>query len=135
MNKLFIYSMALMLSLALGYGVAIPQQSALAAIAEGYYGNSYSNSYDNSYSKYPQKSMSYDNSYSKYPQKSMSYDNSYSKYPQKSMSYDNSYSKYPQKSMSYDNNHKKQFKPYECRKGQLEGFLTSSVEFCIAKTR
>jgi hypothetical protein len=51
------------------------------------------------------------------------------------MSYDNSYSKYPQKSMSYDNNHKKQFKPYECRKGQLEGFLTSSVEFCIAKTR
>jgi hypothetical protein len=107
MNKLFIYSMALMLSLALGYGVAIPQQSALAAIAEGYYGNSYSNSYDNSYSKYPQKSMSYDNSYSKYPQKSM----------------------------SYDNNHKKQFKPYECRKGQLEGFLTSSVEFCIAKTR
>jgi hypothetical protein len=65
----------------------------------------------------------------------MSYDNSYSKYPQKSMSYDNSYSKYPQKSMSYDNNHKKQFKPYECRKGQLEGFLTSSVEFCIAKTR
>ena len=93
MNKLFIYSMALMLSLALGYGVAIPQQSALAAIAEGYYGNSYSNSYDNSYSKYPQKSM------------------------------------------SYDNNHKKQFKPYECRKGQLEGFLTSSVEFCIAKTR
>ena len=121
MNKLFIYSMALMLSLALGYGVAIPQQSALAAIAEGYYSNSYSNSYDNSYSKYPQKSMSYDNSYSKYPQKSMSYDNSYSKYPQKSM--------------SYDNNHKKQFKPYECRKGQLEGFLTSSVEFCIAKTR
>ena len=107
MNKLFIYSMALMLSLALGYGVAIPQQSALAAIAEGYYSNIYSNSYDNSYSKYPQKSMSYDNSYSKYPQKSM----------------------------SYDNNHKKQFKPYECRKGPLEGFLTSSVEFCIAKTR
>src|SRR5215204_2369553 len=106
MNKLFIFSMALMLSLALGYGVAIPQ-SALAALSQGYYSNSYSNSYDNSYSKYPQKSMSYDNSYSKYPQKSM----------------------------SYDNNHKKQFKTYECRKGQLEGFLTSSVEFCIAKTR
>ena len=51
------------------------------------------------------------------------------------MSYDNSYSKYPKKSMSYDNNHKKQFKPYECRKGPLEGFLTSSVEFCIAKTK
>ncbi len=128
MNKLVIYSMALMLSLALGYGVAIPH-SALAAISQGYYSNSYSNSYDNSYSKYPQKSMSYDKNYSK------SYDNSYSKYPKKSMSYDNSYSKYPQKSMSYDNNHKKQFKPYECRKGPLEGFLTSSVEFCIAKTR
>jgi hypothetical protein len=95
-----------MLSLALGYGVAIPQ-SASAAVAQGYYSNSYSNSYDNSYSKYPKKSMSYDNSYSKYPKKSM----------------------------SYDNNHKKQFKPYECRKGPLEGFLTSSVEFCIAKTK
>ena len=106
MNKLFIFSMALMLSLALGYGVAIPQ-SALAALGQGYDSNSYSNSYDNSYSKYPQKSMSYDNSYSKYPKKSM----------------------------SYDNNHKKQFKPYECRKGPLEGFLTSSVEFCIAKTK
>ena len=98
--------MALMLSLALGYGVAIPQ-SALAALGQGYYSNSYSNSYDNSYSKYPQKSMSYDNSYSKYPQKSM----------------------------SYDNNYKKEFKPYECRKGPLEGFFTSSVEFCIKATR
>jgi hypothetical protein len=106
MNKLFIFSMALMLSLALGYGVAIPQ-SALAALSQGYYSNSYSNSYDNSYSKYPQKSMSYDNSYSKYPQKSM----------------------------SYDNNYKKEFKPYECRKGPLEGFFTSSVEFCIKATR
>ena len=106
MNKLFIFSMALMLSLALGYGVAIPQ-SALAALSQGYYSNSYSNSYDNSYSKYPQKSMSYDNSYSKYPQKSM----------------------------SYDNNYKKEFKPYECRKGSLEGFFTSSVEFCIKATR
>ena len=98
--------MALMLSLALGYGVAIPQ-SALAALGQGYNGNSYSNYYDNSYSKYPQKSMSYDNSYSKYPQKSM----------------------------SYDNNYKKEFKPYECRKGPLEGFFTSSVEFCIKATR
>lgn len=89
MNKLFIFSMALMLSLMLGYGVAIPQ----SASAQGYYSNSYSNSYDNSYSKDPQKTMSYDNS------------------------------------------HKKQFKPYECRKGPLEGFLTSSVEFCIAKTK
>ncbi|HEY8522260.1 MAG TPA: hypothetical protein VIL14_00725 [Nitrososphaeraceae archaeon] len=106
MNKLFIFSMALMLSLALGYGVAIPQ-SALAALGQGYDSNSYSNSYDNSYSKYPQKSMSYDNSYSKYPQKSM----------------------------SYDNNYKKEFKPYECRKGSLEGFFTSSVEFCIKATR
>jgi hypothetical protein len=51
------------------------------------------------------------------------------------MSYDNSYSKYPQKSMSYDNNYKKEFKPYECRKGSLEGFFTSSVEFCIKATR
>jgi hypothetical protein len=120
MNKLFIFSMALMLSLALGYGVAIPQ-SALAALSQGYYSNNYSNSYDNSYSKHPQKSMSYDNSYSKHPQKSMSYDNSYSKHPQKSM--------------SYDNNYKKEFKPYECRKGPLEGFFTSSVEFCIKATR
>jgi hypothetical protein len=92
MNKLFIFSMALMLSLALGYGVAIPQ-SALAALGQGYNGNSYSNNYDNSYSKYPQKSM------------------------------------------SYDNNYKKEFKPYECRKGPLEGFFTSSVEFCIKATR
>ena len=92
MNKLFIFSMALMLSLALGYGVAIPQ-SALAALGQGYYSNSYSNSYDNSYSKYPQKTM------------------------------------------SYDNNYKKEFKPYECRKGPLEGFFTSSVEFCIKATR
>ena len=84
--------MALMLSLALGYGVAIPQ-SALAALSQGYNSNSYSNSYDNSYSKYPQKSM------------------------------------------SYDNNYKKEFKPYECRKGPLEGFFTSSVEFCIKATR
>jgi hypothetical protein len=106
MNKLFIFSMALMLSLALGYGVAIPQ-SALAALSQGYYSNSYSNSYDNSYSKHPQKSMSYDNSYSKHPQKTM----------------------------SYDNNYKKEFKPYECRKGPLEGFFTSSVEFCIKATR
>ena len=120
MNKLFIFSMALMLSLALGYGVAIPQ-SALAALGQGYYSNSYSNSYDNSYSKHPQKTMSYDNSYSKHPQKTMSYDNSYSKHPQKTMSYDNSY--------------KKEFKPYECRKGPLEGFFTSSVEFCIKATR
>ena len=114
MNKLFIFSMALMLSLALGYGVAIPQ-SALAALGQGYYSNSYSNSYDNSYSN--------------------SYDNSYSKHPQKTMSYDNSYSKHPQKTMSYDNSYKKEFKPYECRKGPLEGFFTSSVEFCIKATR
>jgi hypothetical protein len=92
MNKLFIFSMALMLSLALGYGVAIPQ-SALAALGQEYYSNSYSNSYDNSYDKHPQKTMSYDNSY------------------------------------------KKEFKPYECRKGPLEGFFTSSVEFCIKATR
>ena len=97
MNKLFIFSMALMLSLMLGYGVAIPQ----SVLAQGYYSNSYSNSYDNSYSN----------------------------------SYDNSYSKYPQKTMSYDNSHKKQFKPYECRKGPFEGFFTSSVEFCIAAAR
>ena len=89
MNKLFIFSMALMLSLMLGYGVAIPQ----SASAQGYYSNSYSNSNDNSYSKYPQKTMSYDNS------------------------------------------HKKQFKPYECRKGPFEGCFTSSVEFCIAAAR
>ncbi len=92
MNNLFIFSLTLMLSLALGYGVAIPQ-SALAAVGQGYLGNSYSNSYDNSYSKYPQKTM------------------------------------------SYDNNYKKEFKPYECRKGPLEGFFTSSVEFCIKATR
>ena len=63
-----------------------------------------------------------------------SYDNRYNY--DKQPSYNNGYDKSSYFMDSYgdrNNDHKDKIKEYECRTGQFEGFLVSSVEFCDAK--
>jgi hypothetical protein len=103
---------------------------------ESTYGNDpYANSYDKSYNY--DKRSSYDIGYDK------SYDNKYG-YDKRSYfmdSYGDRYNDHKDKKNSYFmdsygdryNDHKDKIKKYECRTGQFEGFLVSSVEFCDAK--
>src|SRR5215204_315063 len=145
MNRKFIFSMAIAMSFILGSGFAIASQTALAVQFTYPYSSS---SYNKAYT--PNNNTSYDNaSYNKAytPNNNTSYDNaSYNKAytPNNNTSYDNaSYNK----AYSPDNNDKysehysrsdeySQYPTihiiYECQKGPLEGFFTSSVEFCIA---
>src|SRR5918993_2697937 len=96
-------------------------------------------SYDNaSYNKAytPGNNTSYDNaSYNKAytPGNNTSYDNaSYNKaYTPDNNDKNEKYSEYYSKSDEYSN-YPTIDKIYECQKGPLEGFFTSSVEFCIA---
>jgi hypothetical protein len=135
MNRKFIFSLALAMSFILESGFAIASQTALAVQFSYPYSSS---SYNKVYSPNNNTSSSYDNTsynkvYSPNNNTSSSYDNtSYNKvyniynndkndeYPD-SYSKPAGYSKYP----TID-------KIYECQTGQLEGFFTSSVEFCIA---
>jgi hypothetical protein len=123
--------MAVAMSFILGSGFAIASQTALAVQFSYPYSSS---SYNKAYT--PNNNTSYDNaSYNKAytPNNNTSYDNA---------SYNKAYSPY-----NNDNNDKysepystsdeySQYptihKIYECQKGPLEGFITSSVEFCIA---
>ena len=116
MNRKFIFSLAVAMSFILGSGCAIASQNALAVQFSYPYSSS---SYNKVYSPNNNTSSSYDNaSYNKVyniynNDKNDEYPDSYSKPA--------GYSKYP----TID-------KIYECQTGQLEGFFTSSVEFCIA---
>jgi hypothetical protein len=134
MNRKFIFSMAVAMSFILGSGFAIASQTALAVLFTYPYSSS---SYNKAYT--PNNNTSYDNaSYNKAytPNNNTSYDNA---------SYNKAYS--PENNDNNDNNDKysehystsdeySQYptihKIYECQKGPLEGFFTSSVEFCIA---
>jgi hypothetical protein len=134
MNRKFIFSMAVAMSFILGSGFAIASQTALAVQFSYPYSSS---SYNKAYT--PNNNTSYDNtSYNKAytPNNNTSYDNT---------SYNKAYS--PDNNNNNDNNDKysehystsdeySQYptihKIYECQKGPLEGFFTSSVEFCIA---
>jgi hypothetical protein len=126
--------MAVAMSFILGSEFAIASQTALAVQFSYPYSSS---SYNKVYT--PNNNTSYDNaSYNKAytPNNNTSYDNT---------SYNKAYS--PDNNNNNDNNDKysehystsdeySQYptihKIYECQKGPLEGFFTSSVEFCIA---
>jgi hypothetical protein len=126
--------MAVAMSFILGSEFAIASQTALAVQFSYPYSSS---SYNKAYT--PNNNASYDNaSYNKAytPNNNTSYDNT---------SYNKAYS--PDNNNNNDNNDKysehystsdeySQYptihKIYECQKGPLEGFFTSSVEFCIA---
>src|SRR5918993_4097801 len=148
MNRKFIFSMAVAMSFILGSGFAIASQTALAVQFTYPYSSS---SYNKAYT--PGNNTSYDNaSYHKAytPGNNTSYSSSsYNKAytPGNNTSYDNAsyhkaytpdnndknekYSEYYSKSDEYSN-YPTIDKIYECQKGPLEGFFTSSVEFCIA---
>src|ERR671910_803730 len=114
MNRKFIFSMAVAMSFILGSGFAIASQPALAVQFT-----------------YPYSSSSYNKAYT--PGNNTSYDNaSYNKaYTPDNNDKNEKYSEYYSKSDEYSN-YPTIDKIYECQKGPLEGFFTSSVEFCIA---
>src|ERR687898_2981634 len=114
MNRKFIFSMAVAMSFILGSGFAIASQPALAVQFT-----------------YPYSSSSYNKAYT--PGNNTSYDNaSYNKaYTPDNNDKNEKYSEYYSKSYEYSN-YPTIDKIYECQKGPLEGFFTSSVEFCIA---
>src|SRR5215207_7166516 len=128
MNRKFIFSMAVAMSFILGSGFAIASQTALAVLFTYPYSSS---SYNKAYT--PNNNTSYDNaSYNKAytPNNNTSYDNaSYNKAysPDNNDKYSEHYSRSDEYSQ-YPTIHI----IYECQKGPLEGFFTSSVEFCIA---
>jgi hypothetical protein len=134
MNRKFIFSMAVAMSFILGSGFAIASQTALAVLFTYPYSSS---SYNKAYT--PNNNTSYDNaSYNKAytPNNNTSYDNaSYNKAytPNNNDNNDNNdkYSEHYSTSDEY-NQYPTIHKIYECQKGPLEGFFTSSVEFCIA---
>jgi len=123
MNRIFIFSMTLSMSFILGSGFVIASQTALAVQFSYPYSSS---SYNKPYSPHNNNNNNNNNISSSYD--SASYNKPYSiynndkidKYPD-SYSISAEYSKYP----TID-------KIYECQTGPLEGFFTSSVEFCIA---
>ena len=123
--------MAVAMSFILGSGFAIASQTALAVQFTYPYSSS---SYNKAYT--PGNNTSYDNaSYNKAytPGNNTSYDNaSYNKaYTPDNNDKNEKYSEYYSKSYEYSN-YPTIDKIYECQKGPLEGFFTSSVEFCIA---
>jgi hypothetical protein len=134
MNRKFIFSMAVAMSFILGSGFAIASQTALAVLFTYPYSSS---SYNKAYT--PNNNTSYDNaSYNKAytPNNNTSYDiASYNKAysPDNNDNNDNNdkYSEHYSTSDEY-NQYPTIHKIYECQKGPLEGFFTSSVEFCIA---
>jgi hypothetical protein len=117
MNRKFIFSMAVAMSFILGSGFAIASQTALAVLFTYPYSSS---SYNKAYT--PNNNTSYDNA---------SYNKAYS--PENNDNNDNNdkYSEHYSTSDEYSQ-YPTIHKIYECQKGPLEGFFTSSVEFCIA---
>jgi hypothetical protein len=131
MNRKFIFSMAVAMSFILGSGFAIASQTALAVQFSYPYSSS---SYNKAYT--PNNNTSYDNaSYNKAytPNNNTSYDNaSYNKaYRPDNNDNNDKYSEHYSTSDEYSQ-YPTINKIYECQKGPLEGFFTSSVEFCIA---
>ena len=131
MNRKFIFSMAVAMSFILGSGFAIASQTALAVQFSYPYSSS---SYNKAYT--PNNNTSYDNaSYNKAytPNNNTSYDNaSYNKaYSPDNNDNNDKYSEHYSTSDEYSQ-YPTIHKIYECQKGPLEGFFTSSVEFCIA---
>jgi hypothetical protein len=84
---------------------------------------------------------SYDNRYNY--DKQPSYNNGYDKSSYFMDSYGDRNNDHKDKKSSYfmdsygdrNNDHKDKIKEYECRTGQFEGFLVSSVEFCFDKNK
>ena len=123
--------MAVAMSFILGSGFAIASQTALAVQFSYPYSSS---SYNKAYT--PGNNTSYDNaSYNKAytPGNNTSYDNaSYNKaYSPDNNDKNDKYSEHYSTSDEYSQ-YPTIHKIYECQKGPLEGFFTSSVEFCIA---
>ena len=123
--------MAVAMSFILGSGFAIASQTALAVQFSYPYSSS---SYNKAYT--PNNNTSYDNaSYNKAytPNNNTSYDNaSYNKaYSPDNNDNNDKYSEHYSTSDEYSQ-YPTIHKIYECQKGPLEGFFTSSVEFCIA---
>jgi hypothetical protein len=137
MNRKFIFSMVVAMSVLLGSGFVIASQTAMAVqfsfpYSTSAYNKAYNNNtsfYDNSgYNKtYTPKNNDRNDRYSSVDDNS-GYNKAYTpknndRNDRYSDSYSKSavYSKYP----TID-------RIYECQKGPFEGFFTSSVEFCIA---
>ncbi len=137
MNRKFIFSMVVAMSVLLGSGFVIASQTAMAVqfsfpYSTSAYNKAYNNNtsfYDNSgYNKtYTPKNNDRNDRYSSVDDNS-GYNKTYTpknndRNDRYSDSYSKSavYSKYP----TID-------RIYECQKGPFEGFFTSSVEFCIA---
>ena len=114
MNRKFIFSITVAMSFILGSGFAIASQTALAVQFS-----------------YPYSSSSYNKAYT--PNNNTSYDNaSYNKaYSADNNDNNDKYSEPYSTSVEYSQ-YPTIHKIYECQKGPLEGFFTSSVEFCIA---
>jgi hypothetical protein len=137
MNRKFIFSMNVAMSFILGSAFVIVSQTALAVqFTYPYSSSNYNKAYspnNNTSSSYD--SASYNKAYSPNNNTSSSYD---------SASYNKAYSPYNiDKNDKYPNSYIKSTefskyptldKIYECQTGPLEGFFTSSVEFCIAAT-
>jgi cytoskeletal protein RodZ len=156
MNRKFIFSMSVAMSFILGLGFVIVSQTALAVqFTYPYSSSNYNKAYspnNNTSSSYD--SASYNKAYSPNNNTSSSYDSAsynkaYSPNNNTSSSYDSAsynkaYSPYNiDKNDKYPNSYIKSTefskyptldKIYECQTGPLEGFFTSSVEFCIAAT-
>jgi hypothetical protein len=129
--------MSVAMSFILGLGFVIVSQTALAVqFTYPYSSSNYNKAYspnNNTSSSYD--SASYNKAYSPNNNTSSSYD---------SASYNKAYSPYNiDKNDKYPNSYIKSTefskyptldKIYECQTGPLEGFFTSSVEFCIAAT-
>ena len=137
MNRKFIFSMNVAMSFILGSAFVIVSQTALAVqFTYPYSSSNYNKAYspnNNTSSSYD--STSYNKAYSPNNNTSSSYD---------STSYNKAYSPYNiDKNDKYPDSYIKSTefskyptldKIYECQTGPLEGFFTSSVEFCIAAT-
>ena len=118
MNKSVIFSLFLMTSLLVGTLLNMNMISpAMAAMG--------TNSYDNRYNY--DKQPSYNNGYDKSSYFMDSYGDRNNDHKDKKNAY------FMDSYGDRNNDHKDKIKEYECRTGQFEGFLVSSVEFCDAK--
>jgi hypothetical protein len=156
MNRKFIFSMSVAMSLILGSGFVIVSQTASAVLFTFPYSSSnYNKAYSpNNNTSSSSDSASYNKAYSPNNNTSSSYNgasynkayspnnNTSSSY--NGASYNKAYSPYNiDKNDKYPDSYIKSTefskyptldKIYECQTGPLEGFFTSSVEFCIAAT-
>ena len=91
----------------------------------------------------PTSWSSYGDRYNDDRDKKSSYGDRYNDDRDKKSSYGDRYNDDRDKKNSYFmgsygdryNDHKDKIKEYECRTGQFEGFLVSSVEFCVEKNK